>query len=110
MKPPHDNRVPQWVIPRRATVLLILFSSLLMVALPLLTHAQTNYNLTWWTVDGGGGTLSDSSAPYTLIGTIGQPDASAALTGGSYTLVGGFFARGSMPGHITYLPIIFKQR
>jgi hypothetical protein len=41
-------------------------------------------------VDGGGGT--STGGVYTLSGTIGQPDASAAMTGGAYTLTGGFWA------------------
>jgi len=35
------------------------------------------YTLDWWTVDGGGGTVSGDG--YTLVGTAGQPDAGAAL-------------------------------
>ena len=45
--------------------------------------------ITWYTIDGGGGTSGGGG--YTLSGTIGQPDAGAAMTGGSYTLVGGFW-------------------
>jgi hypothetical protein len=47
-------------------------------------------SISWWTVDGGGGT--STGGVYTLSGTIGQPDASAAMTGGAYTLTGGFWA------------------
>ena len=50
--------------------------------------AQSGFDLSWWTVDGGGG--SSSGGPYTLGGTIGQPDA-GTLSGGTYTLVGGFW-------------------
>ena len=52
--------------------------------------AQT-YDLSWYTVDGGGATFS-VGGPYSLGATIGQPDASGALTGGAYALVGGFWA------------------
>ena len=44
----------------------------------------------WYTVDGGGGT--SSGGVFTLMGTIGQPDAGVAMTGGAFTLVGGFWA------------------
>jgi hypothetical protein len=47
-----------------------------------------NYSIDWYTIDGGGGT--SSGGPYTLSGTIGQPDA-GVHAGGNYTLVGGFW-------------------
>ncbi len=55
--------------------------------------AQTGggYDLTWWTVDGGGGAASGGS--YTLTGTAGQPDA-GTVSGGGYTLYSGFWAGG----------------
>lgn len=49
------------------------------------------YDLSWWTVDGGGATFSTGGA-YRLGGTIGQPDA-GELSGGNYTLYGGFWNR-----------------
>ncbi len=53
----------------------------------LCVNAQ--YASDWFTIDGGGGPSSGGS--YTLNGTIGQPDANLlTLTGGSYTLEGGF--------------------
>lgn len=57
--------------------------------------AQTGggYDLTWYTIDGGGHIFSND-AGYDLGGTIGQPDSgpeSGPLTGGSYSLVGGFW-------------------
>jgi len=53
-----------------------------------LTVSAQNYSIDWYTIDGGGGT--SSGGPYTLTGTIGQPDA-GVHTGGNYTLVGGFW-------------------
>lgn len=47
------------------------------------------YVLDWYTIDGGGGT--SSGGPYTLSGTIGQPDAAAPFSGGPYTLEPGFW-------------------
>jgi hypothetical protein len=73
--------------------------------------AQTGgeYDLTWWTVDGGGGAASGGS--YALVGTAGQLDAGPALSGGGYTLVGGFWpAAGSAvagSGKV-YLPLVVK--
>ena len=55
------------------------------------------YSLDWFTTDGGGGTSAGGA--YAVSGTIGQHDASPPLTGGSYTLTGGFWAgAGHAPG------------
>jgi len=48
-----------------------------------------SYELSWFTVDGGGGTSAGDI--YTVTGTIGQPDA-GYLTGGAYTVTGGFWS------------------
>jgi hypothetical protein len=62
-------------------VVLLLFASIV--------SAAGGYDLSWWTVDAGGGTSSGSA--YTLCGTAGQPDA-GAMSGGTYTLAGGLWA------------------
>src|SRR5262245_10664322 len=51
------------------------------------------YAIDWSTVDGGGA-MSSTGGAFEVAGTIGQPDASQAqqLTGGTYTLTGGFWA------------------
>jgi hypothetical protein len=49
-----------------------------------------NYSIDWHTIDGGGGT--STGGVYSVTGTIGQPDAGALMTGGNYTLQGGFWA------------------
>jgi hypothetical protein len=46
-------------------------------------------DLSWNTVDGGGG--ESSGGPFTLHGSIGQADAGIAMTGGSVALTGGFW-------------------
>jgi hypothetical protein len=55
--------------------------------------AWGQYSIDWHTVDGGGGT--SAGGVYTVSGTVGQPDA-GKLSGGSYTLEGGFW--GGMSG------------
>ena len=50
--------------------------------------ATGGFDLTWFTVDGGGGT--SSGGDFVLSGTIGQPDA-GDLAGGGFTLRGGFW-------------------
>lgn len=69
--------------------------------------ARSGYDLSWWTVDGGGGTAS--GGPYTLAGTVGQPDA-GTLTGGVYTLRGGFWGGGAVTvEYKVYLPVVLRN-
>ncbi|MGH8023950.1 MAG: hypothetical protein ACRED1_10235 [Limisphaerales bacterium] len=49
-----------------------------------------SYSIDWHKIAGGGGTSSGGS--YSVSGTIGQSDASATMTGGTYSLTGGFWA------------------
>jgi hypothetical protein len=49
-----------------------------------------SYSIDWYKIAGGGGT--STGATYQVTGTIGQPDASGALTGGNYSLTGGFWS------------------
>jgi len=97
MKASHRKVVP-------FVLSLVILSLLVAVAL-----AQSGgYDLSWWTVDGGGGTLEDGS--YTLSGTAGQPDA-AVWQGGGHTLSGGFWG-GAGPvthGERVYLPLVVRQ-
>ena len=55
----------------------------------LAVHAQS-YSINWYKISGGGGTSVGGS--YQVGGTIGQHDASGAMTGGNYSLTGGFWA------------------
>jgi hypothetical protein len=68
--------------------------------------AVQEYDLSWWTVDGGGGQSSGGS--YILRGTIAQPD--AGLSGGNYRLEGGFWGGGLISGAQgnLYLPLLFR--
>jgi hypothetical protein len=66
--------------------IILLFCLLL---LPLSGLAQ-NYSINWYKVAGGGGTSTNGL--YSLSGTIGQPDASGAMTRGGYSLTGGFWS------------------
>ncbi len=70
----------------------------------ILAAPNAGYEITWYTVDGGGGTLS--GGVYTLNGTVGQPDA-GTLIGGSYTLDGGYWTGGAMAYRV-YLPLVLK--
>src|ERR1035437_5333996 len=59
-----------------------------LLALPTL-HAQS-YSIDWFKIAGGGGT--STGGVYSVSGTIGQHDAGNAMTGGSYSLTGGFWS------------------
>lgn len=60
----------------------------LLAAGVLTAHAQ--YTIHWSKIAGGGG-LNSTGGVYAVSGTIGQPDASGALTGGVYSVTGGFW-------------------
>jgi len=53
-------------------------------------NACAQYAINWHTMDGGGGTSTGGT--YSVSGTIGQPDASAAGTNGQYSVTGGFWS------------------
>ena len=54
-----------------------------------IVHAQS-YTVDWYKISGGGGTSTGGT--YAVSGTIGQPDASGAMTGGGYSVTGGYWA------------------
>jgi hypothetical protein len=55
----------------------------------------SSFDLSWNTVDGGGGI--STAGDYELAGTIGQPDAGVVMTGGDFTFTGGFWPAGAAP-------------
>jgi hypothetical protein len=55
----------------------------------LCASAQGQTDLSWNTVDCGGGAAAGGA--IAVSGTIGQPDAGGPLSGGSYTVTGGFW-------------------
>jgi hypothetical protein len=66
----------------------------------------TGYDLSWNTIDGGGGT--SAAGGYTLNGTLGQPDARTLAGSTGYTLSGGFWA--SAPtGYGIFLPVVLRN-
>lgn len=48
------------------------------------------FSIDWYKVSGGGGT--GTNGQYSLSGTLGQHDAGGPMTGGSYSLTGGFWS------------------
>jgi len=91
----------------KAIVLIVLVALILWTVLPVGAQSGGGYDLTWSTIDGGGGVSSGGA--YSLGGTVGQPDA-GAMTGGAYTLVGGFWGGGvsGATSRYVYLPIVLR--
>ncbi len=90
---------------RRLSWLLIAALALL-VAVSLASAQTGEWDLTWSTIDGGSAT-SSSGDRFALSGTIGQPDA-GSLSGGVYTLHGGFWEPAGPGDYWVYLPLIVR--
>ncbi len=75
-------------VARRPYHLLMLGFILLHSAFCVRAFGQT-YSIDWSTIDGGGGT--STGGVYSVSGTIGQPDAGTTMSGGNYSLDGGFW-------------------
>jgi len=62
---------------------------LLVLLAPVISRAQP-YSIDWYKIADGGGT--STGGIYALSGTIGQSDASGAMTANGYSLTGGFWS------------------
>jgi len=60
------------------------------------TGLAQSYSIDWHKVAGGGGT--STGGVYSVSATIGQHDAGGPMTGGSYSLTGGFWALFAIQG------------
>jgi hypothetical protein len=70
---------------------LVPFAALSFLLSALTVATAQSYSIDWFTIDGGAGT--SAGGPYSLTGTIGQPDANQqAMTGGNFSLNGGFWS------------------
>ena len=72
-----------------------LASALLLCLVLTATTSAQSYSITKFAIAGGGS--NSTGGVYAVSGTIGQTDASGPLGGGTYTLVGGFWA---LPGAV----------
>ncbi len=82
----------------------------LLAAVPVLAQSGGGYDLSWATVDGGGGTFSTGGG-YSLGGMAGQPDAGLS-TGGVYVLSEGFWGGGAVTEperYLLYLPLVLRS-
>lgn len=93
---------------RRTLALGIVVVLVLLASITIIAIAADCYSISWWTVDSGGG--NSVGDVYTLSGTIGQPDAGAQLSGGDFTLQGGFWASSSgTTKNYLYLPVLSRK-
>jgi len=70
---------------------LLLFLGLLISA----SSFAQQYSIDWYKIAGGGGTSTGGpmiGTNYSVSGTIGQPDAIGAMSGGNYSVTGGFWS------------------
>jgi len=67
----------------------LLYLALLLSMYGLPAYAQS-YTIDWYKIAGGGGTSTNGN--FSVSGTIGQPDASSALSGGNFSVSGGFWS------------------
>ena len=56
----------------------------------ILRVSGQSYSIDWYKIAGGGGTSTNGQ--YAVTGTIGQPDAGGAMSGGSFSVTGGFWS------------------
>jgi hypothetical protein len=63
----------------------------MLLALLLALAAQgQSYSVDWYKISGGGGTSANGQ--FSVAGTIGQPDAGGAMSGGNYSVTSGFWS------------------
>jgi hypothetical protein len=84
------------------TVLVVLVG---VAAINVFASSGGDYELSWYTIDGGGGT--STGGDYSVSGTIGQPDA-GEMSGGDYAVSGGFWGRFVGWLYELFLPLIMR--
>jgi ABC-type glycerol-3-phosphate transport system substrate-binding protein len=92
-------------------LVLLLLAGLLLLALGSLALAQSGLlQITWWTVDGGGGTSGDGM--YMVSGSAGQAEAGGVSGDGHYTVRTGFWSAAAPPVEsrgTLFLPVVRRQ-
>jgi hypothetical protein len=91
----------------RSDVLALL---LLLATVPVFAYPVAGYDLSWSTVDGGGGWSFSTVAGYSLDGSAGQHEA-GLMTADVYSLAGGFWSGGAVaaPESRIYLPLLMRS-
>jgi hypothetical protein len=83
---------------------ILLIAALLSAAIS--AQSGGGYDLSWSTIDGGGGVSAGSS--YIVMGTVGQPDDAPAMSSADFRLAAGFWA-GAWVSYQLYLPLVLRQ-
>ena len=78
---------------------------LLLSTTPAAGQTGDGYDLSWSTVDGGGGMSAGGN--FRLTGTVGQPDA-GRMSGGAFSLSGGFWP-GITVTYQIYIPLVIRN-
>ena len=71
-------------------VKMIILTLIILTILSVLPVAAQSFSIDWFTIDGGGGT--STGGVYRVSGTVGQPDAGPTMSGGNYSVEGGFWS------------------
>jgi len=103
-------RIKQSLLVTLAALLLLISGTLVQPSSATNAAPSATYDLSWWTVDGGGDRSAAGS--YALEGTAGQSDVGPGMTGESYILEGGFWG-GRLSGfsiYTIYLPLVLRNR
>ena len=93
------------------TVLRSKYRNILVILLALLligssVTALVQPEIRNFTLSAGG--QSSGSGGWTLSGSFGQHDAGGTLSGGDFTLAGGFWGAGGESRYSVYIPLILK--
>jgi hypothetical protein len=92
---------------KRRLVVLCLVALLFLVAIQVVRAAEAPaLTLGWWTVDSGGGSIHGGT--FSINATVGQAEP-GSLSGGSYSLVGGFWADLQAALEKIFLPLVRKN-
>ena len=107
----HKNSVQTFYL--RRAVILLLIGSMILLAVSSFAFAETNnYSLSSWTIDNGGG--ESIGGAYSVAGTIGQPDTAEPAVSPQYSVQGGFWpgvddtTSPPINGHEIYLPALIR--
>ena len=91
---------------KRIAVIFFLIGTLLLTMLVSAQAQSAGYELSWFTVNAGSGV--STGGEYHINGTAGQPNAGlAALSGGEFTLAGGFWS-GETDLRQIFLPVMVR--
>ena len=75
---------------RRGVTLLASVAPFLLLLGQVTSLPAQSYSIDWWSISAGAGT--STGVAYQVSGTIGQPDAGLAISGGRYSVTGGFWS------------------